>query len=527
MIRAKSPEQQEREEIAEVRRWVEDPLYWGRKFLSSEDRAWEPSPQQRQLWEAYRALFTAKYKRFLGKPLKDSERQIVDRLGISVRAGQGLGKEATVAGIGLHFMQCAPEPKVVCTAPAGPTLFSTLWPEFSKWINQSRYLPELFTKQSEKIYLTERGGETFAIRPRTIQQNSAPDQQAEVLAGIHSISVLYLVTEASGVPEAVWKPLEGGGTDPISIIILIYNPTRNQGYAIETQRKYRQFWTCLHWDAEDMAVEARRDPKTYFWFNPSAQEKLAAKYGRDSNFYRIRVKGLPPRQADDTLIAWDDVVAATERDLVVLPTDPLVVSVDVAGPSEGENTDKSIILTRQGPVVKAIQEYSGRDTTQLARLASGTLKDYLPNCSAVDGFAVGIDAIGIGRGVYDHCINVERMARCYAIESAERPCNVERFHRLRDEMWWWARERFMELRDIQIPNDDELIEELTAIKWREEENKIKVESKPDLVKRLRRSPNKADAFIMSEFLLRRCTSSLPVAAQRRTRERRALHWRIQ
>jgi hypothetical protein len=141
-------------------------------------------------------------------------------------------------------------------------------------------------------------------------------------------------------------------------------------------------------------------------------------------------------------------------------------------------------------------------------------------------YAVGVDTIGIGRGVRDHLVNIELMRRVYAIDVSEASLDQERFHRLRDQVWWWLRERFMEKKDISIPKDDELIEELTTVTWKEEGGKIKIEAKESIQKKIRRSPNKADALCLTEYLLRQCISRVPVRAQRRRRRHRGpLNWR--
>jgi hypothetical protein len=82
---------------------------------------------------------------------------------------------------------------------------------------------------------------------------------------------------------------------------------------------------------------------------------------------------------------------------------------------------------------------------------------------------------------------------------AESAPTKDQFVRLRDELWWRLRERF-ESRMISIPNDDELIGELSSIKYKRESNgKVKVESKADMRKRGVKSPNRADALMMTMY----------------------------
>ena len=73
----------------------------------------------------------------------------------------------------------------------------------------------------------------------------------------------------------------------------------------------------------------------------------------------------------------------------------------------------------------------------------------------------------------------------------------DRFNRLRDELFWSAREWF-EARDCKIPGDDTLISELTGIRYKYlSSGKLKIESKDEMKKRGQRSPDVADAFVLT------------------------------
>lgn len=448
------------------------------------------------------------------------------KMGLSIKAGHGVGKGATLSGIGLHFHFAMPQPKGIITAPAGPQLSTSLWPEFAKHIHESPYLQELFVHQSDKIFLRDRGSKTYCIWPRTIQPNSSPEAQVETLAGVHSTSVLYCVDEATGVPEPVFKPLEGGLTDPVALIILIYNPVRMRGFAIESQSKNRRDWICLHWDGEETKRQKAIDPKRYWWFNEQAQERLASKYGRESDYYRARVRGLEPRGGTDTLIPLSWVMDAVDRTIAESPTDPLLIGIDVGG---GEaDGDPTVVLVRRGNRHIATKEFRDLHSIDLALRVSNYLMDYLIDLDQTQ-YAIGVDSISIGKHLYDHLVHVMQLQHVYGVNVGESALEPERFHRLRDEIWWWLREAFESQSDpLQILNDDELIGEVTAPKWEEPGGKIKVESKLKMRNRGVSSPNKADALCITEYLKRRCVSRLPAGARRNRRVRRELaqSWKV-
>lgn len=526
-------------QAAEVDRWVLDPLYWATRFLGME---FDPWSGQEELWHAYGKLLTAKLKRYQLGPdaLTPEETELADKMGISVMSGHGLGKERSVTGIGLHYLSVLKvyQPKGVCTAPAGPTLQSTLWPEFSKVIASSETLTALFEKQANRIYLKEdpKQGQFMRIEPRTIQQNSNPDEQGVVLAGIHATGVLYLITEASGVPEPVFKPIEGGLSDPLSLVIMIFNPTKRTGFAAESHTKNRKYWYCLQWDARQLKKEKLANPGRFVWFNERAQDALIEKYGEDSDTVRIRVIGLPPKQASDTLIHYDAAIAASEREIEILPSDPLCIGVDVGG--GGSGGDPSIVAVLRGPKLTALHEFNC-DESRLSDHVADILSAELVNLSPDAQFAIGVDYVGLGRLVYNHLTEKHVIRNVHKVDVSEAPIRDSEFHRMRDEVWWELREAFMESKEIvidpKIMNFDALIAQITSIKWASvflaSSAKIKVQGKGSSsgipnVKPLLHSPNEADALCIAWRMFRHYCSTVPMEARRTLRYRRpAVSWK--
>jgi phage terminase large subunit len=110
-------------------------------------------------------------------------------------------------------------------------------------------------------------------------------------------------------------------------------------------------------------------------------------------------------------------------------------------------------------------------------------------------YTILIDAIGLGAGVYDRCKELGLPVR--AINVGEAAATRENCMRLRDELWFKGRDWFQE-RLGSIPQDDGLIAELTAPTYTfTSTGKMVVESKADMKKRGVRSPDLADAFLLT------------------------------
>ena len=507
---------QEQKTIRKIQEWLFHPLTWVREVLGE-----TPTFQQEAALKDWGLLIRAKVKSAKGLALEDAETAVRYKMGMSIQSGQDSGKSHLAGWIGMHALFCMPYSKTRVTAPAGPQIESVLWPEFHKLIRGCDLLKEQFIHRAQKIYRAEEGPAEWWIEPRTIQKNSSPDEQAEVLGGLHERYMVIIVDEASGVPDAVFRPLEGGLGGVCNLILMIYNPTRSHGYAIDSQSKDRKHWMCHHWDCEELA-------KTNPVFAPhmaADHARLAEKYGRESNYYRIRVRGLPPLAAEDILIPWDWVMEATEREAILDPLEPLTIGVDVGGGGE----DKTIIIPGRGHIIiphspsTPIFEVQGIDTTQIAWKVEGCLRELLMDEEGPYGIA--IDVIGLGAGVYSHLSRIANLKNVHDVNVAEVPSQEARFHRLRDECWWNIREVF-EQRKISIPMDDELFAELTDIHWREEGGKIKIESKKELRKRGVKSPNKADALCLREYARRYCVSRVSRQAQRSRRQERTVPWNL-
>lgn len=507
----------EHEEEAERQRG--DLLYYARKTFPN---YFAPSAQQIRVFKLWSLLLRAKMKRKWNVEHPDDpvelfpeEQAVVHKIGLSIQSGHGTGKDAFSVIAGLHFLQCFAGSRVMVTAPAGPQLFTVIWPEFSRWIHNSEVLRDIVEINANSVFFKDDPyADHHFIEPRTINPNAPDETKGQVLAGLHGTYILRIIDEASAVPDAVMVPFEGGLTDPVSLIIVIYNPTRTTGFAIETQRRDRDRWLCAHWDAEEL----REDPPK--WVDITQQYELERKYGRDSNFYRIRVRGLPAHESPDTLIAWEWIMDAVEREEHYLPTDPIMFGIDVAG----EDGDRTTVAVRRRDTILEIHETHGLNTNHVNWWVEGILLSYLEDDPDLR-YYVGIDTInGFGKSLYDYLTEIKHYKSIYEIIVSEKAAMNRNFHRLRDEIWWDVREAFQEGL-ISIPKDDGLIAELNVIKldMNREDGLTKIVPKKKMRAELPSgimSPDKADALMHTQFLRRRFA---PAAAMDPLITRRPFH----
>jgi hypothetical protein len=284
------------------------------------------------------------------------------------------------------------------------------------------------------------------------------------------------------VPDNIFEVAEGALSTDGAFVVMAANPTRQSGYFFDSHHKMRGHWAALHWSCLDSPMVSR----DYI-------EQMATKYGRNSPVFKVRVLG-DFVDAADGVISLELCEAAKVRDVVCSTAAPIIWGVDVARFGD----DSSALAMRQGNWQLApVREWWGKDTMQTAGLIKAEWDSTMP---AARPKAINVDVIGIGAGVVDRLkelglpvvgVNVAES------ESIRAGAEGVSFNRLRDELWWRGRE-WLEARDCRLADDDETIAELSTPTYGFTSNgRLQVERKDELRKRGVKSPNRADAWLLT------------------------------
>ena len=411
-----------------------------------------------------------------------------DKLGVSIMAGKGLGKDALASWVLLWFMFCFPFPKVPCISVSADQLDKVLWAELSKWMMYSP-LKDFITLQADKVFRKDvpddvRGKQWFGFKKAANPKKMSADEQVETLAGLHADYLLQIVDEGSGIANLVYETLEKNQTGICNLMFLIFNPMHAKGYALDTQYKFSHRWVTMRWSAEDSEI-----------VNQANVKRLEEDYGRDSNTFRMNVLGLPPIFDESTLLNWEWVIDAVERNLTVLPEMPLVQSLDC-----GAGGDTSIIGSRRGNTVFTFKKFSSSNSIEVVNWAGHTIDTDQP-----DTFRV--DTIGIGWAV-EGSLREKKGGIVEAADSRRSADNPERFANKRAEMFWTLRELF-EKGLIDIPNDPNLLSQLGALKYKPNaKGRTQISEKSEMKKEVGESPNEADALAMLYYYPENLTSKM-------------------
>jgi hypothetical protein len=414
-------------------------------------------------------------------------------------SGHGVGKSAIAAWVILWGLSTMPNTRVVVTANTDSQLRTKTWPEVTKWlrlmINRA-----WFKATATAVFSAE------AERERLWRADAIPwsEENTEAFAGLHNKGrrVILIFDEASAIADRIWEVSEGALTDEDTEIIWLAfgNPTRNSGRFRECFGRFRHRWDWGHIDARN--VEGT---------NKAQLEQWVRDYGEDSDFVRVRVRGVFPHAGSMQFISSELVEAAACADRVspYIRDEPLIMGVDVSRFGD----DASVIRFRRGRNAREIPpiKLRGADTMELA----ARIADESARCGVE---AIFIDGGGVGGGVVDRCrqigLNVTEVQ--FGAKSDRAAIGQDRaigFANKRAEIWGAMRDW---LPGGAIDNDPELIADLTGVEYgyalRDGRDAIQLERKEDMKRRGLASPDNGDALAL--------TFAYPVLASSVARSRR-------
>jgi phage terminase large subunit len=411
---------------------------------------------------------------------------------VSVRSGHNTGKSTSAAWLIYWFLETHEYAKIPCTAPSAHQLGDVLWGELSKWrryadeLSARRgdhprlWLSRLFKLTTESLY--DPGAREWAALART-----ARPENPDALQGFHAEHLLFVIDEASGVPETIFEVAEGAIAGQHNRLLMLGNPTKTSGTFYQSHHKDRGAYTTIHLRSAESTLPTA---------DPDYRPRLVRKWGEDSNVVRVRADGEFPKQEDDMLISLELTEPCTTRERVA-GVGPRKLGVDVAR----FGADRTALVLRQGHVVDHIAVYARQDTMVTVGRVVAVLDAW-----QVD--EIYVDVIGLGAGVYDRLVELKSQgkitARVVAVNVSNDPPvqprkGEPRPRLMRDYLWLemarWLREDEPVFRADERESCEDLAGELASVRYRlDSDGCIVVEDKDGMKKRLGHSPDLADAL---------------------------------
>lgn len=398
-------------------------------------------------------------------------------LRIAVASGHGIGKSALISMLCKWGMDTCEDCKIIVTANTENQLRTKTWPEIGKWFRLA-INADWFRTEATSIVSNDAGhGKSW--RADAIPWSA---HNTEAFAGLHNVGkrIIVIFDEASKIDDKVWEVAEGALTDEDTEIIWIAfgNPTQNTGRFAECFTRWKHRW-----------VRRQIDARTVEGTNHKEHAKWAQDWGEDSDFFRVRVRGLFPRASDLQLIPSDWVDQAQRREAVYSQQDALVCGIDIAR----GGADNNVIRFRRGMDARSIPPIripgsETRDTTLFIARVCQAIKDNQPD-------AVFVDSTGVGGPVADQIRRLNPQIIVIDVNFASAaPDN--HYANMRSYIWWQMREGFRA--GLAVESSPDLEAELTAPEYaHNQRDQLMLEKKDDIKKRLGISPDDGDALALT------------------------------
>lgn len=423
---------------------------------------------------------------------------------VAMKACTGPGKSATLAWVGWHRLACFAEkgehPKGAALSGEGrDNLRDNLWAELGKWQDRSPFLLRTFTWQNERIFANDHP-KTWFLAARSYPKNADTESIGRSLSGLHSRFPFVLLDETGAMPIPVGQKADqiftGGVKD--GLVMQAGNPTTTTGLLYESCTAGADQWIVITITADP------DDPKRTPRVDPEHAREQIKRYGRDNPWVMSTILGLFPKTGMNNLLSPDEIEASMSRHL--REDDYMFAQKRLGIDAARFGDDPWVIFPRQGlAAFRPVVMRNPRSFEVSARVVKAKI-DWGSEVEAFDGSG------GFAAGAIDGMV-----------QSGHSPLEVHfsgkaddpRYFNKRSEMWFrmaeWCK------RGGAMPQLPELLKELSTPTYYFQDGKFRLEEKDQIKKRLKFSPNHADALSLT-FVMPDMPGENSIEGQKRKRQ---------
>lgn len=418
------------------------------------------------------------------KKRKFNGKDAVRPIRFSTSSGHGIGKSTLVAWLVMWLMDCRPFCRGTVTANTAEQLKTKTWAEVGKW-HSLALTRDWYTYSNTRgaMGIRRNGYETqwFCTAQTCKEENS------ESFAGQHAANStsFYIFDEASGIPSSIYQVREGGLTDGHPMIFDFGNPTQNSGNFYEnTVGKFKEGYITRCIDSRNVYIT-----------NKQAIEDWKNTWGEESDFFKIRVRGVFPNSSNMQFIGQDVVEAAQTRPLPINKYSPLIIGVDVSRFGE----DESIIYPRLGDDARSFpfKRYIKLDAAELTDKIIQEIQYF--RSLGKECQALFVDSTGIGGPVTDFLFKYGYNP--IRVNFGNSAINKNLYRYVSDEIWGNTREALRTTLCIPSTMSKDGRDLATQLTQREygytTSNRIHLEPKDEMKARGIDSPDIADALAVT------------------------------
>ena len=487
-------------------------------------------------YEAYQGRPIEFIEEVLGEHVTDDVKAMIDaiesRRVVLARSANAVGKTHGAARYAVYFFSVWEDAQVyTAAAPPIDNLTRLLWGEIGKIIDKH---PEVFEGMKMNALNIGRNSYSF-LTGVTIPSSGTEANKEGRFSGKHAPHLLFILDEGDAIPEEVYKGIESCLSGGDGGLLALFNPRQEAGPLYIKERDKQAYIVELTAFAhpnvitgEDVIPGAVTREKTVKRINEWTRPLMSGEK-RDAECYEIpdffvgavaeSDAGVPyppleagwrkvtnpafsymvlaryPSQGEHQLIAKTWIYAARSRwDAYVAQFGALppvgvrpVLGIDVAEFGADSNT----VCVRYGGWISHIDHWEGVDVMVTASRCATLYAE-------LGAEFANVDATGLGAGVAP-AMKREGALNSFRVMVASAPTKeteMGAFGLLRDQLWWEVREWLRTDPGAMLPPDEMLMEEL-GVPTYGPGKVIKVMDKDAMKKLLGRSPDRAEALIMT------------------------------
>lgn len=463
------------------------------------------------------------------------------------KSATGVGKTYCSADIALWWFIVFDDAEVFATAaPPLENLENLLW---GKMMYTVRHNKDIFRRFTIKQLEVKRH-DMSAIHGVTIPMTGTREERVAKFSGKHAPHLLFIVDEGDAVPPEVYEGIEGCMSGGMARLLVMFNPKAQAGPVFQMEIEQRaqiinlsalrhpnvltgkdvipgavtretvvrriNQWTRPAVEGEDPAASRRFDVPDFLVGTvatslqgiPYPPLPAGLRVIMESAFSYM-ILGQYPEQGENQLInqewilkarkRWDEYVAQYgERPPAIRPR----LGLDVA--EFGQDFNAPVL--RYGNYVPRIERiWQGVDPTVSGEKTAELCRIYDVDIVLVDGTGYGSSiAPQISKLAKKPEYQEIKSVHCISVKVAGKPSptitsELGEFFQTRDQIWWACRE-WLRVGEAMLPPEPMLLEELLTPTYRiDDRGKIHMMDKDTMREKLKRSPNYADALILTFF----------------------------
>lgn len=410
---------------------------------------------------------------------------------VAVRSCHEAGKDFIVARAALHWIQTGTPNRrsVVSTSASGDQVKAVLWKEINQGHKKGKLIGRTnLTEWYVNGEIVGYGRKVADYNPTSFHGTHAPE------------GVLVIYDEAGGVAEALFQAGNSMAGNERSRQVAIGNPDDPDSYFASMFRPGSE-WHQIHidgYDTPNFSGEPVPPELHESLLGKSYVHDLIHEYGEDSPIVVSKVRGNFPQDNKDGVVPWSKVSAAKYVTPDLLGRHDL--GVDIAATEEGDG-DATVIRERKGNAAMGRWTVHSSDPEVVADKVINVINETGAN-------RVKVDIIGWGWGVAG-ILDIKRKqgahsAKVIGVNVAEKSSKPQRFPNLRSQLWWEVGREPVMRGDVStaLMEDDKerTTADLIAPQYSINAKGLTViEPKSETKKRLKRSPDDADAYLLAFY----------------------------